>query len=173
MNSNIVNLHEKLVDDFKPVADRMLSEGATQEAIYRAFQNYLGIKKRKAIKKPSTKKVGSILNGLKILNFIEKNKQSADSNAERRLYDLLTDHGIKFKFQYEIGPYRVDYLVGNLIVELDGPCHNVRKIKDRQRDYYLRKRGYSILHIPLYVLDLDPQAIISQINEEVGIHGAL
>lgn len=55
--------------------------------------------------------------------------------------------GFKFKRQYPIGSYIVDFvcLEKKLIVELDGPFHSRRK--DEKRDASLRERGFEIFRI--------------------------
>jgi len=88
---------------------------------------------------------------------------SQDSKAEAVFYDMLCKNGIKFKYQYPIGQYRVDYLIGDwLIIELDGPQHE--KNRDEIRDKYLQKMGYGVLRVPLPTVALDPDAVIREIK---------
>lgn len=58
-------------------------------------------------------------------------------------------HGRKFRRQVPIGPYIVDFLCvpANLIIEVDGVCHETPTAKkhDRLRDAYLRSLDFSIL----------------------------
>jgi very-short-patch-repair endonuclease len=53
--------------------------------------------------------------------------------------------GVKFKRQVPIGPYIADFLCAErrLIIELDGPFHNV--VRDKKRDDYLAMQGYFTL----------------------------
>jgi len=55
--------------------------------------------------------------------------------------------GYKFKRQYLIGRYIVDFVSveRKLVVELDGPFHASRKKYDEARDAFLRAQGYRIL----------------------------
>jgi len=58
--------------------------------------------------------------------------------------------GYKFKRQFLIGPYIVDFvcLERRLVVELDGPFHTGRQSYDARRDAFLRAQGYSVLRFP-------------------------
>jgi len=90
--------------------------------------------------------------------------KSADSKAEAILYDLLQQEGVRFKFQYSIGPYEADYLIGDdLVLELDGPQHSTQR--DARRDAYLRRMGYRVLRVPVWVLAVNPQEIIDEIKK--------
>jgi very-short-patch-repair endonuclease len=90
------------------------------------------------------------------------------SKAEMIFHEMLTESGVKFQFQYRIGPYRADYLVGdNLVVELDGPHHKrAESVKhDLVRDAYMIEKGFAILRLDLDVVAMDPKAAIEGIKE--------
>ncbi len=55
--------------------------------------------------------------------------------------------GYKFKRQFLIGPYIVDFVCveHKLIVELDGPFHAARSAYDAARDAFLEARGFRVL----------------------------
>jgi len=57
--------------------------------------------------------------------------------------------GFKFKRQVPIGPYIADFvcLEAKLIVELDGPFHDARKVYDAKRDAYLTERGFRVVRL--------------------------
>ncbi|HET7577041.1 MAG TPA: endonuclease domain-containing protein [Sphingomicrobium sp.] len=70
--------------------------------------------------------------------------------AERRLWSMLRDRRMptfKFKRQHVIAPYIVDFacLERLLIVEAYGGQH-CDNDADRQRDAYLRRKGFRVLH---------------------------
>ena len=46
---------------------------------------------------------------------------------ERILARLLNEHRIPFKTKIKIGKYEVDFLIGKLVVELDGHIQSVEK----------------------------------------------
>lgn len=79
---------------------------------------------------------------------------------------MLASKGIRFEFQYTIGPYRADFLFADFIVfEIDGPQHN--KDYDDARDKYMRGLGYKIIRAPLWILTTDPEAVIEEIQEAI------
>jgi very-short-patch-repair endonuclease len=57
--------------------------------------------------------------------------------------------GFKFKRQYLIAPYIVDFvcLEKHFIVELDGKLHEGREAYDAARDAFLSRQGYDIYRI--------------------------
>jgi very-short-patch-repair endonuclease len=69
--------------------------------------------------------------------------------AERRLWAMLRDRRMpaaKFRRQHVIEPYIVDFacLERSLVIEADGSQH-ADSLSDRQRDAYLRNRGFQVL----------------------------
>jgi very-short-patch-repair endonuclease len=156
-------LHKMMMEDFRPVAEKMASEGHDADEIVATFQNHLKIKTEEFYKiDKSPKKVSEILAGA--FGLLEK--QSADSKAESIFYQMLHEHGLRFDFQYSIGPYRADYLFsGFLVVELDGPQHE--KDYDEKRDAYMRRMGYKIIRVPINILIWSPYAVIEEIQEAI------
>ena len=73
------------------------------------------------------------------------------SNAEGLFWSKVRNRqlaGWKFKRQVPIGPYIVDFYVDALkaVVELDGDQHGRggHPAKDRERDHWLHKNGYTV-----------------------------
>ncbi len=157
-------LHKQAIKEFSPILEEMAKNGADKNEIVAAFQAQLKLKTQqyydKAHNLTSVKDIFKNISG-------EITKQNADSKAEQIFYDLLIQRGLKFEFQYKIGIYRADYLfAGILVVELDGPQHE--KNYDERRDQYMRRMGYVIIRIPLWVLVSCPEAVVEQITETVG-----
>ena len=74
----------------------------------------------------------------------------APAVTEKHFWNEIRDRklgGHKFRRQYLIGPYIVDYvcLEKKLIVELDGVLHANRADYDDQRDAFLREQGYRVI----------------------------
>jgi len=74
-------------------------------------------------------------------------KQMTD--AERRLWRHLRNRelgGWKFKRQYPVGPFVVDFICveKNLVIEVDGGQHAENEGADLQRSAYLNKMGYRV-----------------------------
>ncbi len=90
-----------------------------------------------------------------------------DSMAEGIVYRLLEENGVLFQFQYKIGPYRADFLIGDdLVFELDGPTHFTKEGKklDLMRDKYMESKGYKVLRVPIWLMQSTPQIIVDEIN---------
>jgi len=155
-------LHNKALESFKPMIEQMAGEGCSQEQIVRAYQAQLKIKTNQYYDK--LKGMASLKKIFGEFDLSEK----ADSKAESIFYGLMQESGIKFTFQHVIGPYKADYLVmGFLVIEIDGPQHD--KDHDERRDKYLRKMGYKIIRIPIWVLVSCPEAAIQEIQEAVKL----
>ena len=74
--------------------------------------------------------------------------------AERKLWRsirLRQLNGFKFRRQYPIGKYIVDFICAEkkLIIELDGSQHgdDDQKEHDFERDQWLRSQGYRVLRV--------------------------
>jgi very-short-patch-repair endonuclease len=87
------------------------------------------------------------------LTHFSKDLRKRLTDVERLVWSHLRARqcqGFKFRRQHPIGPYIVDFvcLEKRLIIELDGGHHALpeQTLKDRQRDAWLEKEGYTILH---------------------------
>jgi very-short-patch-repair endonuclease len=150
MNENIKNL-----------IDMMIEEGMSEKEIMRAYWSYKDCKLKNFYK--SGKLPVSIKGAMK--SVISK---PPDSQAEAIFYSILDDADIPFAFQYDIGPYRVDFLIdGHLILEIDGSHHSQRKEYDANRDRYLERMGYEVLRVPIWLIAIDPGAVIDTISETI------
>jgi very-short-patch-repair endonuclease len=73
-----------------------------------------------------------------------------------------------FKHQYEVPPYRADFACPRLriIIEVDGaskvPKYDIVKIQEyweaqADRDAFLQRRGWHVLHVPYYAIKHHPR----------------
>lgn len=151
-------IRDHALKDFGPAIEQMAAEGMNQDQIVRAFRSHCDSKIKSFYRK---KDFDHVLKGLSLSDL------KADSKAEAMFYSALTDSKIKFVFQKEIGPYRVDYVFDDtVVVELDGPQHT--KAKDDRKDKYLRRMGYKVIRIPLWILAMDVGAVIDEIRGVTG-----
>lgn len=154
-------LRQQVIDELHPLAERLAKEGHDSQEIAIILQKQLEMKMQQFYQKENRtpKQIGDVLNSV-----LEKEK--ADSKAEKIFYKMLVESNITFKFQYSIGPYRADYLFeGFLVLELDGPQH--KEAHDKKRDAYMRRMGYKIIRVPIWVLTSCPEAVIEEIKESV------
>ena len=82
-----------------------------------------------------------------------KNLRKQSTDVERLVWSHLRARqcgGMKFRRQHPIGRYIADFvcLEKRLVIELDGGQHALPAdaLKDRQRDAWLEKEGYMVLH---------------------------
>lgn len=77
-----------------------------------------------------------------------------ESESEKRAYEILRKSGWKVRKQYQIAPYRLDFYLSSVRVnvEIDGIDHLKRRFTDRQRDKVLAKKGIKTLRIPAHTL---------------------
>lgn len=163
-------LDEEIIKDFMPIAEKLLQEGSTSLEVQRIFTNYLGSKKNNFYKdnSPGIRSVGRLMRAAGLLRQMES-KSNADSTVESIFFDILIKHEINFIFQRKIGPYRVDFLINDyLVLELDGPTHDIKKAQDKRRDAYLRKLGYEVMRVPVLVVQVAPNAVIDEIKERIN-----
>ena len=72
------------------------------------------------------------------------------TDAERLLWRHLRNRelgGWKFRRQYPVGPFIVDFICveKNVVIEVDGGQHAENEEQDLQRSAYLNKMGYRVL----------------------------
>lgn len=108
--------------------------------------------------------------GERVLLTHAKTMRSQLTEAEQRLWYYLRAQrfmGLKFKRQKPIGPFIVDFicLELGLIVEADGGQHGDEP--DRQRDAWLRERGYTVLHFWNNEVLRDTGAVLESIRQRV------
>ena len=74
-------------------------------------------------------------------------KVAKGTKPERRISEIFKKNRIKFKFHQRIGRYEVDFVIGNIALEIDGSIHeHINQI----RETYLFSQGYIPLHINAY-----------------------
>lgn len=165
MKASTIKLRRNAKNQFMEVAGQMIKEGADENQILVAFDSYAKLKARQFYKQRF--KPASLKESIEGISW----GSAADSKAEIIFIEILNENNIDFKFQYKIGPYKADFLLGDSIVcEIDGPHHTQKEQKahDKKRDNYMRKLGYKVLRVPLIVLTLDQGAVIEEIKELLG-----
>jgi very-short-patch-repair endonuclease len=106
---------------------------------------------------------------IEFAKFLRRNM----TDAERRLWYLLRSgsgmfRGEKFRRQQIIGPYIVDFVnMGTkLVVEADGGQHNQSE-KDKQRDAFLKSRGYTVLRFWNNEIFKETNGVLETIQKEL------
>lgn len=150
------------VDEFMPIAEKLKAEGIPEHLIYRYFKNFVHDRSIKFYREQNViKPIRFFINTDDI-----REKANADSKIERIFFDALREAGIRFKFQYRVGKYKIDFLIGtHLAVEIDGPQHELSKEKDHRRDEYIRSQGFTVVRIPIWLIVNDMGAVIKELKE--------
>ena len=107
-------------------------------------------------------------------NLLAKNLRKNQTKQETIVWNLLRNHKIynlKFKRQYPIGNYIVDFVCHEiqLIIEIDGGQHNDNghKIYDIERTQYLNLRGYTVIRFWNNEIDNNIEGVYQKIIETI------
>lgn len=76
-----------------------------------------------------------------------ENMRLNPTRSEKEFRNKLELKKVKYKNQWVIGKYIVDFLVGNTIYEIDGDSHLGREDYDAERDRFLTQKGYKVIRI--------------------------
>lgn len=90
------------------------------------------------------------------------------TDAEQRLWQVLRHkqlNGIKFRRQYVIGEYIVDFVsvAHKLVIELDGGQHASQQHYDEKRSAFLSAQGYRVLRFWNHEVLQQTEAIVAAI----------
>ncbi len=91
------------------------------------------------------------------------------TKAETILWDALRSRcldGLKFRRQVPVGWYIADFLCfeQSLIIEIDGPIHDMQKEYDAFRETYLSQKGYRVIHFTNTEVINDLSFVLSKIK---------
>lgn len=100
-----------------------------------------------------------------------KSMRHEPTEAETLFWSKVRAHrlkGRKFKRQYSIGDYTVDFvcLEGSLIVELDGGIHVLRSEQDRLRESFLIASGYRVIRFQNHEVVHDIEGVLHAVLHE-------
>ena len=63
---------------------------------------------------------------------------------------ILDSHGVSYTEQYQVGPYQLDFVIGNIDLEIDGDQHYLDKrvvASDKRRNKYLENLGWKTIRV--------------------------
>ena len=95
------------------------------------------------------------------------------TKAEKLLWNKLKSRkldGIKFRFQVPYDSFILDFLCpsNKIIIELDGPIHNLQKQHDKARDEYFEAKGYRILRFSNDEVVYNIEKVLKRISSELA-----
>lgn len=102
------------------------------------------------------------------MNDLARRLRRRSTPAERILWQLIRNRqldGFKFRRQYPIGRYIVDFVCieARLVIELDGAQHYPRPMTDEVRDRWLVSVGYTILRFANGEIVHEPDRVLEVI----------
>ena len=112
---------------------------------------------------------------IKGLKSFRSSLRNRSTSSEVALWNILKSKNIegrKFRRQYSIGNYIVDFCspTEKLIIELDGDPHGeYHKIeKDENRDKYLESLGFTVLRFENRFVFQEPEYLINEIRKVIS-----
>lgn len=91
--------------------------------------------------------------------------------SERLLKKTLAEEGLYPVAQYRIGRFYVDFCFPELklAIEVDGNIHNKEAVKarDKEKNYYLRLRGYTVLRYTNAAVNYSPRGVCLSIKSTI------
>ena len=116
-----------------------------------------------------------IKNNMNKYNLLARYLRKSQTPQEQKLWNLLRNRqllGYKFKRQYPIGNYIVDFVCREkrLVIELDGGQHNiaVNINYDFLRSEYIKQRGFKVIRFWNKEIDENIEGVIAKITEELN-----
>lgn len=85
------------------------------------------------------------------------------TKPERVLADTLIKSRISFKFREVINCRECDFVIGRVIVEVDGVHHQRRRASERSKNEMLARLGYIPLHFSAKEIKNDPLKVLREI----------
>ena len=110
-------------------------------------------------------------------NLVTPSRQlrKEQTRHEMKLWRLLRDRqlgGLKFRRQYVLGPYIVDFccVERKVVIELDGGGHgeDLQKERDGRRDEFLAQQGWQVMRIWNSDIDENLEGVMDEIGQLVA-----
>lgn len=98
-------------------------------------------------------------------NYINQLHNRKPTSIEMKVKSILDQFHIEYKFQKRIHNYVVDFLIDNVVIEVDGYFWHNRpgsKEKDRLRDIKLRQLGYQVIRLKEKDINKNAFALVVQ-----------
>lgn len=106
-------------------------------------------------------------------NIVARVLRKNQTPQEQKLWNLIRNNqlGVKFKRQYPIGNYIVDFVCREkwLVIELDGSQHNEDEniLNDNERTLYLNSRGFKVIRFWNNDINNNIEGVILEIKKYI------
>ena len=103
---------------------------------------------------------------------LAKATNRSESAYETLLRLVLEEHGIICHAQVSIGPYRVDLLVGDVIIEVDGRVKYTKLpedvvLKQLEREDWLREQGFKVLRVTTSDINRNEVEVVRRVLDKL------
>ena len=103
---------------------------------------------------------------------LAKATNRSESAYETLLRLILQEHGITCHAQVSIGPYRVDLLAGDVIIEIDGRVKYAKQpedvvLKQLEREDWLREQGFKVLRVRTGEIDRNEVEVVRRVLDKL------
>jgi len=100
--------------------------------------------------------------------LVARSLRKRQTPAERAMWTILRDRrlrDLKFRRQFPIDPFIADFCCWEirLVVELDGEVHAEQAARDRERDAYIRGKGFTVMRFANDRMFEDVAGVIEEI----------
>ena len=107
-------------------------------------------------------------------NIIARTLRKNQTPQESKIWNLIRNqqiHGFKFRRQYPIGNYIVDFVCKEikLVIEIDGGQHNLPEniLNDKTRTEYINSKGYTVIRFWNNDIDNNIEGVYEKIIEVI------
>lgn len=94
------------------------------------------------------------------------------TKPERQLADVLIKNRIPFKFREIIESREIDFVIGRVVVEVDGIHHQRRRASERFKNEMLARLGYLPLHFSAKEVKNNVQQVLREIKRSLKSVGS-
>ncbi len=96
--------------------------------------------------------------------------RARETSSEHLLWRKLRNRklsGLKFRRQYQIGPYIVDFISfeKRLIIKVDGTSHDDKKEYDKIRQKFLELEGFKVVRFRNRAVNESMDSVLAIIND--------
>lgn len=81
---------------------------------------------------------------IRFANKMKRNPTRSEEALHNALLSLCNGLDTKIQVQWVIGPYIADFVVNNVVIEVDGWTHLATKDYDDRRTSFIESRGYKV-----------------------------
>ena len=102
-------------------------------------------------------------------SFMDIRKKHS-TKVERILADMFIKARVPFKFREVISGRECDFIIGRVVIEVDGVIHRQKRAKDISKNEMLVRLGYTPLHFSAKEIRNNTQEVFREIKKLVAVN---